>query len=219
MNSPSSTNCAFSDEHDEEADAEQSLFNLEHKLKLFSVSASSSSSSSSCSSSAYSSCDSTDDIAFYNLQNLIHFFDHANTSDATNSICSSSHHFSHSNAHRVASSKIVSGIAGRAKKHEPLTTQPSESAVETSSSSSLKTAFTFSNNETQTFNFGDDVGFVLSKLDPLTSSNTHYFGIADGVSANRLRGYDAKLFPSALLSACTHLIATSMDNESSSRLG
>ena len=34
----------------------------------------------------------------------------------------------------------------------------------------------------------------------------YYFGLADGVSANRLRGYDAKLFPTALLSACTHFI-------------
>ena len=60
------------------------------------------------------------------------------------------------------------------------------------------------------FNFGDDVGFVCRrKLDDLFSSrmvSKIYLGIADGVSANRLRGYDARLFPNALLATCAQII-------------
>lgn len=75
-------------------------------------------------------------------------------------------------------------------------------------------------------NYGDDVGFVhnknlneaefmpprsqltdsvddleMAQEDPAHLVNKYYFGLADGVSANRLRGYDAKLFPNALMTA------------------
>lgn len=51
------------------------------------------------------------------------------------------------------------------------------------------------------FNYGDDCSFIFS-----SNKSNYFFGIADGVSANRLRGYDARLFPFALLSECTHCI-------------
>lgn len=77
-------------------------------------------------------------------------------------------------------------------------------------------------------NYGDDVGFIMTPSDvPIRSSNSAssisidrsisssssssnneyvYAGIADGVSANRLRGYDARLFPFALLTSCVKFI-------------
>jgi serine/threonine protein phosphatase PrpC len=50
--------------------------------------------------------------------------------------------------------------------------------------------------------YGDDAAFVFY------DQETHmcYLGIADGVSANRQRGYDASLFPNALLETCTRLL-------------
>jgi hypothetical protein len=80
--------------------------------------------------------------------------------------------------------------------------------------------------------YGDDVGLVLNKtmyeredsgveespaaadsssLSSVVSSsktivNQFYFGVADGVSANRSRGYDPSLFPNALLHACANYI-------------
>jgi hypothetical protein len=56
-------------------------------------------------------------------------------------------------------------------------------------------------------NYGDDCSFILS------SNNINYFfGIADGVSANRYRGYNAKLFPIALLDECSdYMLNNSID--------
>lgn len=110
--------------------------------------------------------------------------------------------------------KIVSGVWGRAKNGE-----------DTCSRGALNSSSFIS---TQTINYGDDCGFICNKRlaappPPLHDNDNqeeeeeegevekhliakYYFGLADGVSANRLRGYDAKLFPSALLSACTHFI-------------
>lgn len=50
-------------------------------------------------------------------------------------------------------------------------------------------------------NYGDDCSFILSM-----NKLNYFFGIADGVSANRSRGYDASLFPLALLKECAHFI-------------
>ncbi len=86
----------------------------------------------------------------------------------------------------------------------------------------------------QIANYGDDVSFICKKnlndtemmpprllnsesvddlsdlgrqyqQDPAHLVNKYYFGLADGVSANRQRGYDAKLFPSTLIHACVDL--------------
>ncbi len=109
--------------------------------------------------------------------------------------------------------QIISGFAGRAKNDS----LPSFMNVLSS----------------QIVNYGDDVGFICTKnlndtemmpprllasesvddlsdlgrqhQDPAHLVNKYYFGLADGVSANRLRGYDAKLFPSALIHACVDL--------------
>jgi hypothetical protein len=63
--------------------------------------------------------------------------------------------------------------------------------------------------------YGDDVGLVLDKTmyekrqadsSEATIVNQIYFGVADGVSANRSRGYDPSLFPNALLNACADFI-------------
>lgn len=64
-------------------------------------------------------------------------------------------------------------------------------------------------------NHGDDCGFVLSKqaANADIEQNMYFLGIADGVSANRLRGYDAKLFPMALLEKCTENLAINDINE------
>jgi hypothetical protein len=51
------------------------------------------------------------------------------------------------------------------------------------------------------FNYGDDCSFILSY-----NKSNYFFGIADGVSANRSRGYDPRLFPFALLNECSHFI-------------
>ena len=65
------------------------------------------------------------------------------------------------------------------------------------------------------FNFGDDVGFLCRRKmmsDDLFGPrllDKVYFGIADGVSANRARGYDARLFPNALLASVAKSIASS----------
>lgn len=105
--------------------------------------------------------------------------------------------------------RILSGFAGRAKNSEQA---PSICA---------------DNTRSMTFNYGDDVGFICSKnlneaeflphelsaeselslgcSDPAKLVNKYYFGLADGVSANRQRGYDAKLFPNALIGACAEL--------------
>lgn len=105
--------------------------------------------------------------------------------------------------------RIFSGFAGRAKNSEQAP------------------AICDDNTRAMTFNYGDDVGFICSKnlneaeflphelsaeselllscTDPAKLVNKYYFGLADGVSANRQRGYDAKLFPNALIGACAEL--------------
>jgi serine/threonine protein phosphatase PrpC len=98
--------------------------------------------------------------------------------------------------------RITSGFSGQAKN---LATTPELSFTD----------------ETRTFNYGDDVGFIFGKN--MDSSTSLYFGIADGVSANRQRGYDASKFPLALLNACTYMLenqsaASSSSSSSSSTL-
>jgi hypothetical protein len=63
-------------------------------------------------------------------------------------------------------------------------------------------------NKLKVISFGDDVGFQQK----VENKSIYYFGIADGVSANRLRGYDASLFPTALLMTCSNLIATTQNH-------
>lgn len=93
--------------------------------------------------------------------------------------------------------RIISGCSGRAKNDQTL----DNNYLQTNNSIT-----------SQIINYGDDCGFICTKLiDNLDRndkqlSNKYYFGLADGVSANRSRGYDARLFPSALLDACTHYI-------------
>lgn len=104
--------------------------------------------------------------------------------------------------------RILSGFAGRAKNDsEPVLTKRLEKRC-------------------ITLNYGDDVGFISSKdlnntkfitqnesiseftlnnEDPSRLVNKYYFGLADGVSANRARGYDAKLFPNALVNECVDI--------------
>lgn len=55
-------------------------------------------------------------------------------------------------------------------------------------------------------NYGDDVGFMHNQSTIINRCEYTYFGIADGVSANRQRGYDARLFPIALLNSCVKFI-------------
>jgi hypothetical protein len=67
-------------------------------------------------------------------------------------------------------------------------------------------------NQENILNFGDDVGLVLNKTEA-SSSNEFYFCVADGVSANRTRGYDPSLFPIALLNSCAHYILNNSSPE------
>lgn len=88
--------------------------------------------------------------------------------------------------HECASSQlIVNGFYGKAK-------NLTEGGILDGSSSSCVV------DESTLINYGDDVAFILNKSD----NKCYYFGLADGVSANRLRGYDARLFPIALLTSC-----------------
>ena len=99
---------------------------------------------------------------------------------------------------------ILSGYSGRAKND----TSPSIQTL--NHTAGLRSALTL--------NYGDDVGLICRKqlaTQRCHSSNKctavhllgkHYFALADGVSANRARGYDAKLFPNALIDACARFI-------------
>lgn len=49
-------------------------------------------------------------------------------------------------------------------------------------------------------NFGDDAGFTCEK------DSKFFFGIADGVSGNTKKGFDARLFPTALMNTCKRLL-------------
>lgn len=66
----------------------------------------------------------------------------------------------------------------------------------------LKETPSIENDRVNLLAYGDDVGLLLSKSD----SEQYYFAVADGVSANRARGYDPSLFPNALLTACGHYL-------------
>ena len=105
--------------------------------------------------------------------------------------------------------RIITGVYGRAKN--------SELTSNVCSSSNDLTQINPNNFNTitaQIINYGDDCAFICNKhLDNTIDRDMnkqlvtkYYFGLADGVSANRLRGYDAKLFPLALLNACIHFI-------------
>jgi hypothetical protein len=167
------------------------LFNLENKFNFLNLncdlSSSSSSSSSSSASSNFNEEATNDEIAFYNLNNLINLIDGGSSPSIKSSSSSSS---------SLLSPKITCGYSGRAKSQD--------------------NSYFRCDNEAQTIGFGDDVGFILDKQTSETSK-VYYFGIADGVSANRQRGYDARLFPSALLNACTSLLQLTEGNFHPSR--
>jgi len=139
-------------------------------------------------------------------------------SSTSDSGCSSSTSFNDkpSATNLVKSTRsILSGISGRAKYDDE---QPKHLILNKM----------FNSISIQTVNYGDDCGFICNKHIQSNKSrlmhnnnnnnndgdyddnkqliNKYYFGLADGVSANRLRGYDAKLFPTALLNACTFYI-------------
>ena len=125
----------------------------------------------------------------------------------------------------VKKTRIISGVWGRAKNGDEQL-MPNVVTVAAEVSDLVDSSFI----STQTINYGDDCGFICNKRlttkAELKTNEKHqydddgyddgeeekhlvakyYFGLADGVSANRLRGYDAKLFPTALLNACTHFI-------------
>lgn len=113
------------------------------------------------------------------------------------------------------SPKIISGFHGKAKQLPPTIIDPINDEP-----SPLPPPPPF------LINYGDDVGFILAENIAIIDDNVRhdennnnnsseycYFGIADGVSANRLRGYDARLFPTALLSACVDFIRKGGDND------
>ena len=114
---------------------------------------------------------------------------HAPTVETTTAILNSSHQ---------DQVKLISGYSGRAKNQDLIQNENYIMADNLVNDSVL-----------EKLNFGDDVGFLLRK----NANNTYYFGIADGVSANRLRGYDARLFPIALLNACTNYILNNQNFE------
>ena len=99
---------------------------------------------------------------------------------------------------------ILSGYSGRAKNDSSPTIQTLNHAA------GLRAALTL--------NYGDDVGLICRKQLAIQGCHSyskcaavhllgkHYFALADGVSANRARGYDAKLFPNALIDACARFI-------------
>lgn len=103
--------------------------------------------------------------------------------------------------------RIITGVYGRAKISS--STNQTNDVTHHLIKNSL-----FNTISAQIINYGDDCAFICNKhLDNTIDRDMnkqlvtkYYFGLADGVSANRLRGYDAKLFPLALLNACTHFI-------------
>ena len=130
----------------------------------------------------------------------------------------------------VKKTRIISGVWGRAKNGDEQLMSNKFMAAATEDTENLANGSFIS---TQTINYGDDCGFICNKrlttkaelkMNRKTQYDDdgydegeeeeeekhlvakYYFGLADGVSANRLRGYDAKLFPTALLCACTHFI-------------
>ncbi|RNA44882.1 phosphatase PTC7 -like protein [Brachionus plicatilis] len=99
---------------------------------------------------------------------------------------------------------ITYGYFGKAKTQNPSDTSSSVKTVQ--SNGGLSTI--------DSINHGDDCGFILSKqtIRADTEENMYFLGLADGVSANRLRGYDAKLFPIALLENCANYLAKNDTN-------
>lgn len=108
--------------------------------------------------------------------------------------------------HRSHSIPTISyGYFGRAKTQNPNDTSSSIRNVQ--SNGDLSTI--------DLVNHGDDCGFVLCKQTTRADAeeNIYFLGVADGVSANRLRGYDAKLFPIALLENCADFMALNENSE------
>jgi len=162
------------------------LFNLENKFNFLNLNCDLSSSSSSSSSSSASS-----NFNEEATNDEIAFY---NLNNLINLIDGGSSSPSNKSTSSLVSPKITCGYSGRAKSQD--------------------NSYFRCDNEAQTIGFGDDVGFILDKQMVETSSKVFYFGIADGVSANRQRGYDARLFPSALLNACTSLLSSSSSSPS-----
>jgi protein phosphatase PTC7 len=81
--------------------------------------------------------------------------------------------------------KLIYAISGKSKKSSII------SIAETNSS---------------LVNFGDDVAFEYD------NSDYYFFGLADGVSGNSKKGFDAKLFPLALLSISQFVLENEYDS-------
>lgn len=121
-----------------------------------------------------------------------HFnFDYLNfsSSESTSSISSSCSNSSNSSSNKSSCSfddnshhiiKILYGLSGKSKK-QALPIPNKNSSLERG-------------------NFGDDVGFAHE------TSQFSSFGLADGVSGNSKKGFDAKLFPQALMNTCKRIL-------------
>ncbi|CAF0804478.1 unnamed protein product [Brachionus calyciflorus] len=109
-------------------------------------------------------------------------------------------------SHLRSDASITYGYYGKAKTNNPNDTSNFIKKIN-------------SNNENisiiDSINHGDDCGFVLSKNECKSANeeSIYYLGLADGVSANRQRGYDAKLFPIALLGECSEYLAQNEYND------
>ena len=105
--------------------------------------------------------------------------------------------------------RVTVGYYGKAKTTLELTEQASSSKIAVDNDQLIV------RDNPNFLNYGDDVGLVLNKTacdqqrqdnQPIVAVNQYYFVVADGVSANRSRGYDPSLFPSALLQTCADYI-------------
>jgi len=126
--------------------------------------------------------------------------------------CSSSSSESSSNLKQLVDSpvslpfKVVYGHYGRAKNSTQCEPHALEKANGIDDASSLHVV-------SNQVSYGDDAAFIYYDQ----QMHMCYLGIADGVSANRQRGYDASLFPNALLEKCTRLLRNPL-NELSAQI-
>ena len=85
--------------------------------------------------------------------------------------------------------KLIFSISGKSKKSAIITTIREEEA-----------------STRNIYNFGDDATFQYENND------YYFFGLADGVSGNTKKGFDAKLFPLALLSISQFVLENEYEN-------
>lgn len=146
--------------------------------------------------------------------NLLKYLNRTNSNTSCNSTTSSNTDSGYStqsnNNNTTSSPTIIYGFYGKAK-------QASSSIQADEQQNSLVNSRFVESDELRSqieqVCHGDDVGLVVSKTVSSKQENSFYFAIADGVSANRLRGYDAKLFPNALLHSCAEFISKNSSNQ------